>query len=153
MQDARIGRRAHRVAQSLVAEHLRELGENLQVLFGRLLRNEQHEDQRHRMAVGRIERYWLGEAEQPAERVLEALDAAVGYRDASSESGGGKALASKQAVEHLAARDPVEVLEEQPRLLEKPLFARHLQIDGDMARGKQFGDETHSENCIRTPDP
>src|SRR5438270_6356607 len=45
-----VGRGAHCLAKGAVAEHLRELREDLQVLLGRLLRHEQHEDERHRRA-------------------------------------------------------------------------------------------------------
>src|SRR5437879_10687364 len=38
-----VRRPAHRLAQRLVAEHLRELGKDLQVLLGRLFGNQQHE--------------------------------------------------------------------------------------------------------------
>src|SRR6185503_2466739 len=38
-----VGRAQHRFAQRAVAEHLRQLGEDLQVLLGRLLRHQQHE--------------------------------------------------------------------------------------------------------------
>src|SRR5919109_2024248 len=46
VQGGRVGRPAHGFAQGLVAEHLRELGEDLQMLLGGLLRDEQHEHQR-----------------------------------------------------------------------------------------------------------
>src|SRR5688572_2324031 len=70
MQRARVGRPRHLLAQRLVAEHLRELGEDLQVLLGRLLGHQQHEHQRHRAAIGRVEGNRLREAEEGAERVL-----------------------------------------------------------------------------------
>src|SRR5205085_10525074 len=63
----RLGREGHRLAQRLVAEHLRELRQDLQVLFGRLLGHEQHENERHRRAVGRVERNRLRQADEGAE--------------------------------------------------------------------------------------
>src|SRR5690348_2688978 len=113
-----VGRAAHRLAKRAVAEHLRELGEDLQVLLGRLLGHEQHEDQRHRRAVGRIERYRLRQANEGAERFLQSLDAAVRDGDALAEARGAELLAREERFEHLGARDAVVVLEEQPGLLE-----------------------------------
>src|SRR3954465_8426711 len=52
VQGGRVVGPAHRFAQRLVAEHLRELREHLQVLLSRLLRNEQHERKADRVAVG-----------------------------------------------------------------------------------------------------
>src|SRR5688572_8996062 len=45
VQRGRVGRLHHCLAQRLVAEHLRQLGEDLQVLLGRLLRHQQDEHQ------------------------------------------------------------------------------------------------------------
>ena len=42
-------------AEGLVAEHLRELGQQLQMGLGRLLGDEQHEHLGDRLAVGRVE--------------------------------------------------------------------------------------------------
>src|SRR3954469_16876614 len=56
MEVSGVGRGENRLAQRAVAEHLRQLGENLQVLLGRLLRHEQDEGEAHRLGVGRLER-------------------------------------------------------------------------------------------------
>src|SRR5688500_3886757 len=143
-----VARAAHRLAQRLVAEHLRELGEDLQVLLGRLLGHEQHEHQRHRVAVGRIEGNRLAQAEEGAEGVLQALDAAVRDRHALPQAGGAQALAREQAVEDDALGDAVVVLEEQPDLLEQALLARHLDIEVDMRGGQELGDEAHERRRI-----
>ena len=51
------GRRCEQLlAERLVAEHLRELGEDLQMHVGRAIGNEQHEDEADVLAVGRVER-------------------------------------------------------------------------------------------------
>src|SRR5438067_8850877 len=110
----RVGGGAHGLAQRAVAEHLRELGEDLQVLLGRLLRHEEHEHQSDRRAVGRDERNRLREADEGAERFLQALDPAVRDGDALPEAGRAEALAREQAVEHQAPSDAVVILEEQP---------------------------------------
>src|SRR5881227_13541 len=84
----RVGDGAHGLAQRPVGEHLRELGEDLQVLLRGLLRHEQHEHEADGIAVRRIERHRLREPDEGAERVLEALDAAMRDRHALAESRG-----------------------------------------------------------------
>src|SRR5262245_38690487 len=64
VQGRRVGRPAHGFAQRLVAEHLRELGEDLQVLLGGLFGHEQHEHQADRIAVGRVEGHGLGNPDE-----------------------------------------------------------------------------------------
>src|SRR6185503_14727376 len=138
-----VGRGEHRFAQRPVAEHLRQLREDLQVLFGGLLRHQQDEGEAHRLAVGRLERHRLRETHEGAERLLQALDAAVRDRDALAEAGRAELLAREQAVEHGAAADLVVVLEEQTRLLEQALLARRLQVGDDVTRTEDVGDQTH----------
>src|ERR1044071_5037245 len=88
-----VGRGEHRFAQGPVAEHLRQLREDLQVLLGGLLRHEQDEGEAHRLAVGGLERHRLREAHEGAERLFQALDAAVRDGDALAESGRAQLLA------------------------------------------------------------
>src|SRR5204863_271067 len=104
VQVGRVGGLDHRLAQRLVAEHLRELGEDLQVLFRRLLRHQQHEGEADGIGVRRVERHRLAETEERAQRVLESLDAAVRDGYALAKAGGAEALAREQAVEHETAR-------------------------------------------------
>src|SRR6185436_117926 len=140
-----VRRARQQLAQRLVGEHLGQLGEDLQVLLGGLFGHEQHEDEVDRVAVGCIERHRLGEAQEGAARLLQPLDASMRDRHALAEAGGAEALAREQAVEHHAARDRVLVLEQQAGLLEQALLARDLQIESDMFRRQEFGDQAHSE--------
>src|SRR5436190_1021451 len=126
MELGRIFGGGHRLAQAAVGEHLRKLGEDLQVLLGRLLRYEKHEGEGDGRGVGRVERNRLRQPDESAERLLQPLDASVRNRDALAEAGRTQTLALEQAVEHLAACDAVMVLEHEPRLLEKALLARGL---------------------------
>src|ERR687895_444022 len=114
-----VGGARHRLAQRLVGKHLRELGEDLQMLLGGLFRHEQHEYQVDRIAVGRIEGNGLGEAQERAERFLQPLDAAVRNGHALAQAGRAEALAREEALEHEAARDAVEVLEDESCLFEQ----------------------------------
>src|SRR5690606_24063093 len=137
-----------RLAQRPVAQQLGELGEDLQVPLGRLLGHEQHEDQRDRLAVRRVEGHGLREPDAGEKRLLEALDAAVRDGDAVAEARRAELLAREQAVEHLASADAVLVLEEQARLLEQALLARGLQVENDVAFGQELGDEAHRGACM-----
>src|SRR5690606_36430109 len=62
------------VAQRLVAEHLRQLGKDLQVQVGGLFGNQEDEDQVHRLAVRRIEGNWLAQAHERTHRLLQPFD-------------------------------------------------------------------------------
>src|ERR1700694_910886 len=64
VKGAGVRRPAHRLAQRLVAEHLCELGKDLQVLLGRLFGNQQHEHQAYGIAIRRVERNRLREAQE-----------------------------------------------------------------------------------------
>ena len=59
-----------------LGEHLRELRQELQVLLGRLLRHEQHEHLRDRLAVGRVERDRRLQAHERALRLARARECA-----------------------------------------------------------------------------
>ena len=52
-------------------------------------------------------------------------------------------LAREQAVENLAPRDAVVVLEQQADLLEHALLAGDVEVDQDVGFGQQLGDEVH----------
>src|SRR5688572_20596454 len=119
VQSGRVGGAAHGFAQNLVAEHLRKLGENLQVLLGGLLGHEQHEDEGDRVAVRGVEGHRLRHPDERAERLLQPLDAAVRDGDALPEAGRSQALPGKQAVEYHASRERVLVFEQKTHLLEQ----------------------------------
>src|SRR2546427_10897790 len=145
-----VRRPAHRLAQRLVAEHLRELGKDLQVLLGRLFGNQQHEYQADGIAVGGVEGHRLRGPQERAQRLLQSLDAAVRNRYPLAEPGRAEALAREQAVEDQAAGEAVMVLEQQAGLLEQPLLARYLQVEHDVVGAQKIGDETHwSARIIR----
>src|SRR6266536_411429 len=132
MDARRIRCRRDLLAKLLLAEHLRKLGEELQVLFRGLFGDEQHEHLLDRPAVGRVEGNRLQRPHEGAERVFEALDAAVGYRDTLTEPGRAQALARKKAVENHAASDLRVVLEKLADLLEEPFLARRLDVENDV---------------------
>src|SRR5687767_3627792 len=138
-----VARAAHCLAQRLVGKHLRQLRQDLQVLLGGFLGDQQHEHQAHGRAVGRIEGHRLRKAHEGAQRFLESLDASVRDRHALPEAGRAELLAREQAVEHHASSDAIEVLEQKACLLEQALLARGLQINGDMRSRQYFSDQAH----------
>src|SRR5581483_169137 len=144
----RVGGGAHGVAQRAIAEHLRELGKDLQVLLGRLFGHEEHEDEGDRRAVGRVERNRLCQTDEGAERLLQPLDAAVRDGDALAEAGRAEPLAGEQTVEYQAARDAIVILEQQAGLLEQPLLARRRQVDEHMGRVQQLAGEAHARRAF-----
>src|SRR5688572_13304747 len=137
------------LAERLLAEHLRELREDLEVHVGGPVRHEQHEDDAHVLSVGRIERDRLAHAHERADRVLESLDAPVRDGDALPEAGRAELLPRKKAVEHFAPRDVVVVLEEQPHLLEHAFLARDVEIDEHVRLWQQLCYEIHGLRKMR----
>src|SRR5215467_6734561 len=127
-------------AEIAVAEHLRKLREHAQVLLGRLLGHQEQEHQAHRLAVGRIERHGLREANEGSHRLLQSLDPAVRNGDSLTESRGPEALAREKTVEHEASCDALIVLEQQPGLLEHALLAGDIQVQKDVRRRQKLRD-------------
>src|SRR5947209_7640901 len=121
-QSVQIGGRrgvAQLVAKRAVGEHLRELGQKLQVLLGRVLRHEQHEHFLHGLAVGSVEGDRLGESRKRALRLREALDATVRNGDALAEPRRAELLACGEAVDDRPARDAERALEQRPYRVEQ----------------------------------
>src|SRR5258707_2329319 len=142
MQRARIGVGREFLAQLAVAQHLCELGQDAQVLLGRLFRHQQQEDQTDGLAVGRVERNRLRQAHKGPDRFLQTLDPAVRNGESLPEAGRAETFAGEQAVEHQAPRHPLVVLEEQPGLLETPQFAASMPVLEARRRGPK---RTHHE--------
>src|SRR5712691_3701739 len=145
MERARIGVGRQLSAQFAVAQHLRELREDLKVLFGRLLGNQQHEHEIDGLAVGSVEGHGLSEPHKSPDRLFQALDPAVRNRDPLAQARRAEALPSEQAVEHQAPRHALIVLEEEPRLLEHALLARHVKVQKDVGRGQKLRNQVHRE--------
>src|SRR6266700_772897 len=147
MERARVGVGRELAAQLAVAQHLRELRQDSKVLFGRLLGHQQHENEIDGLAVGGVEGHGLSEAHKSADRLLQALDPAVRNRDPLAEAGRAEALPGEQTVEYQTSRHALIVLEEEPRLLEHALLARHIQVQKDVARGQKLRNKVHRGLC------
>src|SRR5882762_7178560 len=125
---ARIGVGRKFLAQLTVAQHLCKLGQDAQVLLGRLFRHQQQEHQTDGLAVGRVERNRLCQTHKSPDGFLQTLDPAVRNSEPLPQPGRAETLTGKQAVEHQAPGHPLVILEEQPSLLEHAFFARHIQV-------------------------
>src|SRR5260221_2872895 len=139
MQRARIGVGREFLAQLAVAQHLCELGQDAQVLLGRLFRHQQQEHQTDGLAVGRVERNRLRQAHKSPDRFLHTLHPAVRNGESPPDACRAETFPREQAVAHQAPRHPLVVLEEQPGLLEHAFLARHIQVQEDVRRGQQLG--------------
>src|SRR5258708_33784417 len=102
MKRARIGVGREFLAQLAVAQHLCELGQDAQVLLGRLFRHQQQEHEADGLAVGRVERNRLCEAHEGADRFLEPLDPAVRNGDPLPQPRRAQTLPGEQAVAQLS---------------------------------------------------
>src|SRR3990172_7598428 len=119
MKASRVAFGREPLPQFAVGEQLRQFREDLQVPFGRMLGYQQEEHEIHR------------------------LDPAMRNGHALAQTRRAQALAREQAVEHDAAPYALVVLEQQAGLLEHALLAGDIQIQKDVRRGKEFGDEVH----------
>ena len=146
MYRARVGGLRQRAAQRLVAEHLRQLGKNLQMLLGRLGRDEQYENEIDGLSVRCVEGDGRLQPDERAHRIAQTFDPPVRDRDTLPESRGAQTLASEQAVEYQTASDSLIVFEQQADLFEHALLTADLQVEQDVDRGKQLGDEVHELN-------
>src|ERR1700676_5502911 len=147
MQAGGIGCGGELVAKRAFTEHLGELRQKLQVLFGRVFGHEQDEYLADRLAVGRVKRNRLPRPHKRAQRLGETLDPAVRDRDALSEAGGAEFFAREQAVEHKSARNLRLILEELADLLEEPFLARRVEVEQDIRFGEQLRDLVHESDC------
>src|SRR5213593_1276270 len=102
MKRARVGIGRKFLAQVTVAQHLRELGQDTQVLLGRLFRHQQQEHETDGFAVGRVEGNRLCQAHKSPARFLQTLDPAVRDGESLPQPGRAETFAGKQAVEHQA---------------------------------------------------
>src|SRR3979411_1127275 len=113
------------------------------MLFGRLLRHQQHEHLLDGFAIGRVKRNRLQRSNKSAGRAPKALDPSGGNGYALAQAGRPETLAREEAVEDDRARDLRVVLEQLADLLEQPLFARRVHVERDIRLGQEIRDVGH----------
>src|SRR5690606_36546857 len=118
-----------RFADLRIREQLGQLRKDLEVLLGRVLRHQEEHDQADGLAVRSVERDGGREPDDRAQGLLQALDAAMGNRDAVAEARRAQPFAREQGVGDPAALDSVAVLEEEAGLFEESLLARYRDVD------------------------
>src|ERR1700761_1827810 len=123
MQRIAVFFRVQALAGLAIGQQLSDFRKDFEVLLGGLLRHEQEDQQRDRLAVGRFEGNGFGEADECGERLLQAFDPAMRNRNAFAKASRSEALTRKQIVSDRATGDAVLVLEDQTRLLEYALLA------------------------------
>ena len=136
MNGTGIGVAAQTVAEAAVGEHLGEFGKELEMAFGGRFGHQEDEQQADRLTVRGLEGHRRGQAEKRAERFLEALDAAVGNRDALTEPGGTELFAGKERVINGDAGQSMVVFEEQSGLLKDAFLAAGFEIHYDIGGGE-----------------
>jgi hypothetical protein len=94
------------LAHFAVRQQLGNFRKNFQVLLGGLLRHQQEDQQRYRLAVGRFERNGFGQAHESCQRLLQALDAAVRNGHARAKAGGTERFAREEVVGTVARATP-----------------------------------------------
>ena len=102
------------------------------MLAGGIFRHQQHKNQRHRLAIGRIKRHRLLRADKRAHGFFYRSMAPVRNGHALPQAGGAELFAGKQAVEHIGARQAGFIFKQQTCLLEYTLFAADFQIQHNM---------------------
>ena len=140
---AGVGLALEALAQLAVGQHLGDLGQDLEVALRRRFRDEQEDQQRHRLVVGRVEGDRLAHPQHRGERVLQPLDPAVRDGDAVAEAGRAEPLAREQVVGDGGAGDRVLVLEQQAGLLERAFLAGGVDVDQDVDDGQDGGETIH----------
>ena len=133
------GRRgvAQDVAATGVGKTLGEFGQDLQVLFGGLLGDQQDKQQADRFSVRCVEGHRRAQAKKGAAGRLEALDPPVRNGNAAPESGRTELLAREKTVENRAAGDALMVFEEESGLLEDAFFAARIKVEDDVLEGQE----------------
>ncbi len=133
-------------ARRLVAQTesmARQFRQDIQVLLRGGFGHQQTEQHRYGLAVRRVERDGLRQADEGGKRLLQALHAAVRHGHALAERGRAQALPRKQAVEHECACQAVVVFKEEASLFERALLARGEHIEDDVAGGKDARQMIH----------
>ena len=87
MDAGRVGRRDQRLAKRGIGQHLRELRQDLEMRLRRLLGHHQEDEDRDRLAVGRIEGNRFGQPDERGDRVAQSLDPAVRNGHLLAETG------------------------------------------------------------------
>ena len=108
-----------------------------------MLGNQKGENLHHWLAIGCIEWDRLVRTQERAQRLLEALEAAVRNGDALAKSGGSKALARRKACQDCVSRKLRLLLEQLGDSLEQPLLVFGVDVEHDVRLRQQRCNAVH----------
>jgi len=111
MRACRIGGAGERIAHGLVAEHLGQFGQDLQVLLSSVVRNKNDKNQGYGLCVGRIEGYRLLQSNERSEGLAKMFKTSMGNGNTVAEPRGSQFLPGEQAVVDRASGKVVAVFE------------------------------------------
>ena len=117
-----------------------QLREQLQIFAGGILRHQQYEYQRHRLAVGRVKFDRIGGAHKGADRLGKRFVTAVGNGHALPQAGTAELFAGEQAVEHRRMRQATVRFQKLGNGFKQPLFTADLHIEHDIGQGQNIGE-------------
>lgn len=112
-------------------------------MLGGLFRNKQDEDQADRLPVGGIKSNGCIQADEGADGFSQPFDPAVRDGDALPQPGRAQPFPGEQAVKYQVPGNALIVLEQQADLFEHAFLAADVQVQQNIAWGKQFGDQIH----------
>jgi len=138
VERARIGVGRESLAQLAVAQHLCELGQDAQVLLGRLLRHQQQEHEADGLAVGASNGTGCARRTKAPTASLSPLILPCGIATpCPSPVEPRRSRANRLSNTRLLAT-PWLFFEQEPGLLEHAFLARHIQVQKDVRRGQEL---------------
>ena len=135
--------------QLFAGEQLCQFREYLQVQVGCLFRHQQDKQALYRLAIRRIERNRVLQANEHACRFLEPSGTAMRNGHPLAKAGGAQFFPGKQAVENFTAGDAVGVFDKEAHLLEDALLAGDIQVRDDVILCQDFANQAHRNGCTR----
>src|SRR5206468_2057631 len=117
------------IAEGALRKHLRELGEELKMLFGCVLGDEQHEELPDGLAVGRVKGNGSRQSNEGAGRLGKSFDAAVRNRDALTKASGAELLTCGETSRDNRARESRGPFEQRPGFVEEARFRIGVDIE------------------------
>ena len=102
------------------------------MLFRRLLRYQQNEEQINRATIRRVKRHRRCQAQERTNCLFQPLDSTVGNRHTLAQAGGTEFFACEQAIENDRSSKTKTILKKHARLFENPLLAAGFKIEQNL---------------------
>src|SRR5882762_7852905 len=134
------------LAHRRLRQHLSQLGQDLQMLLGRVLGNQQHHQQPDRLTVRGTE---LDRVLYPDDRrgcPLQSAQAPVRYRDSLAQAGRTELLAGHQAVEDSRRTQSLIMLEYVSCTVQRVALVVRLDVQRDVRKRQQVREQIHGRS-------